>query len=130
MNHAYLHTKSLCSNEQNMKFLFRPKIVENSLRIIDLCRTPETDSAKPWGSGILLLFIYWGRGWWTRGRHRKFFPHLNLLCTIESNVCICVCVCVGGGGGQWGTYGVNECPPIVRSLPWGSIEPRLRTTAI
>ena len=48
-------------------FTFSSKngIVENSLRILDLCRTPETDSTNPWGSiepglrttglGILLL---------------------------------------------------------------------------
>ena len=33
-------------------FTFSAKngIVENSLRILDLCRTPETDSMNPWGS--------------------------------------------------------------------------------
>ena len=27
-----------------------PRMVENSLRILDLCRTPETDSTSPWCS--------------------------------------------------------------------------------
>ena len=33
-------------------FIFSTKngIVENSVRILDLCRTPETDPTDPWGS--------------------------------------------------------------------------------
>ena len=46
-----LHTKSPCSkNKTNKTWISKNGIVENSLRILDLCRTPETDSTNPWGS--------------------------------------------------------------------------------
>ena len=40
-----------------MFFTFSAKncIVENGLRILDLCRTPESDSMDPWGSIELML---------------------------------------------------------------------------
>ena len=40
-----LHTKSLCSKNKSNKT--QNGIVESSLRILDLCRTPETDSTNP-----------------------------------------------------------------------------------
>ena len=54
-----LHTKWLCSKTKTNKTWISHKnithwiftgIVENSLRILDFCRTPETDSTNPWGS--------------------------------------------------------------------------------
>ena len=46
-----LHTKSLCSkNKTNKTWISKNGIVENSLRILDLYWTPETDSMNPWGS--------------------------------------------------------------------------------
>ena len=57
MNHASVAHKMLLKKEYVLKclwmnvFTFSAKngIVENSLRILDLCRTPETDSTNPWG---------------------------------------------------------------------------------
>ena len=45
-NHCVQRTKPTKHEFQNKKI----GIVENSLRILDLCRTPESDSTNPWGS--------------------------------------------------------------------------------
>ena len=46
-----LHTKSMCSkNKTNKTWISKNGNVENSLRILDLCWAPETDSTNPWGS--------------------------------------------------------------------------------
>ena len=52
MNHASVAHNIIVfkeQNQQNMNFK-KNGIGENSVRILDLCRTPETDSANPWGS--------------------------------------------------------------------------------
>ena len=50
MNHASVAHKITVFKEQKpTKHEFQKMgIVENSLRILDLCRTPKTDSTKPW----------------------------------------------------------------------------------
>ena len=52
MNHASVAHKITVFNEQNQQNmnLKTNGITENSLRILDLWRTPETDSTNPWGS--------------------------------------------------------------------------------
>ena len=66
MNHASVAHKMAVFKEQNQQnkkeyvlkrvwmnvFTFSAKngIVDNRLRILDLCRTPETDSTNPWDS--------------------------------------------------------------------------------
>ena len=51
MNHASVaHKISVQRTKLNKTRISKNGIVENSLRILDLCRTPETDSTNPWGS--------------------------------------------------------------------------------
>ena len=40
----------LTTHSTHFIYGYMASVVENSLRILDLCRTPETDSTNPWGS--------------------------------------------------------------------------------
>ena len=55
MNPASVAHKITVFKEQRKHEFKKNGIVENSLRILHLCRTPETDSTNPWGSIELRL---------------------------------------------------------------------------